>query len=97
MPTESPQVQPKQVQCGHTPKKLRKVLLVGASLFAAVAVGGLVVRFAHANDTKAWTQKQAVPVVQLITCMRQGAGMSPCPAKCRPTIRPRSTRKSPAM
>jgi len=61
------QVQPEPARDGQVSKKLRKVLLIGVSLFAAVALGGLVVRFAHAGETKAWTQQQAVPVVQLIT------------------------------
>lgn len=61
------QIQPEPAGDRQMPTKLRKVLLIGVSLFAAVALGGLVIRFAHAGETKAWTQQQAVPVVQLIT------------------------------
>ena len=74
MPNESSQAQPKPVQSGQAPKRLRKVLLVGASLFAAIALGGIVARYASASDTKVWTQKQAVPVVQLITLHAAGGG-----------------------
>ena len=49
------------------PQKLKRTLLVGVVLFAAVALGGLAVHFAQARATKSWTQQQAVPVVQLIT------------------------------
>jgi RND family efflux transporter MFP subunit len=67
MRNDPSQMQPESAGDRQVPKKLRKVLLIGVSLFAAVALGGLVVRFARAGETKAWTQQQAVPVVQLIT------------------------------
>ena len=62
LPTQSEPVSNRQ-----PPKKSKKFLLMGMSFFAAVALGGLVVRYAHAQETKTWTEKQAVPVVQLIT------------------------------
>jgi RND family efflux transporter MFP subunit len=74
MSNDSSQGRPKQMQGRQAPKTLRKILLIGASVFVAVAVVGLIARFARAGETKAWTQKQAVPVVQLITLHAAGGG-----------------------
>ena len=46
------QIQPEPAGDRQMPTKLRKVLLIGVSLFAAVALGGLVIRFAHPGETK---------------------------------------------
>ena len=83
MHTNPLQMQPEPGPGRQLPKKSRKGLLIGMSLFAAVAVGGLVVRFAHANETKAWTEKQAVPVVQLITLHAARAGNVTLPGQAQ--------------
>ena len=81
MPNESLQVPPSDMKDEPAPKKLREILLVAAALFVAVAVIGLITRFARAGETKAWTQKQAVPVVQLITLHAAGGGQVTLPGQ----------------
>ena len=44
---------------------------------------GLAVRFAHAGETRAWTQKQAVPVVQLITLHAANGGNVSLPGQAQ--------------
>jgi RND family efflux transporter MFP subunit len=48
-------------------RKLRRTMVLAAVVLAAIVVTGLAVRFAHAGETRGWTEKQAVPVVKLIT------------------------------
>jgi RND family efflux transporter MFP subunit len=51
----------------RTPKKLRLIGLVLVGVAVAVAGIGLATRFVDSRDTKAWTDEQAVPAVNLIT------------------------------
>jgi RND family efflux transporter MFP subunit len=64
-------------------RKLRRTMILAALVFAAVAATGLVVRFAHAGETRAWTQKQAVPVVQLITLHAANGGNVTLPGQAQ--------------
>jgi RND family efflux transporter MFP subunit len=64
-------------------RKLRRTMVLGAVIFAAVAVTGLVLRFAHAGETRAWTQKQAVPVVQLVTLHAANGGNVSLPGQAQ--------------
>jgi RND family efflux transporter MFP subunit len=64
-------------------RKLRRTMVLTALVFAAVAATGLAVRFAHAGETRAWTQKQAVPVVQLITLHAANGGNVSLPGQAQ--------------
>ena len=55
------------VSAPPVPRTLRRAAILAALGLAAVVAAGLADRFAHAGETKAWTQSQAIPVVQLIT------------------------------
>src|ERR1700744_347093 len=54
--------------------KLRRTMVLAAVVLAAVVATGLAVRLAHAGETRAWTERQAVPVVQLITLHAANGG-----------------------
>jgi RND family efflux transporter MFP subunit len=77
------QMQPQPVSDRQPPKKSKRILLMGISLFAAVTLGGLVDRYAHAQETEAWTEKQAVPVVQLITLHAAQSGNVTLPGQAQ--------------
>lgn len=79
MPTSSESDVPEP----RIPKKLRGAGFVAALVFVAVVVIGLAVRFAHAGETKTWTQKQAVPVVQLITLHGANGGNVALPGQAQ--------------
>ncbi len=67
----------------HAARRLKLTVFAGASLFAGVAIIGLAGRFAHAGETRAWTEKQAVPVVQLITLHAANGGNVSLPGQAQ--------------
>ena len=67
----------------QAPKRLRLTVILAASLFAAVAVVGLISRFAHAGETRTWTQQQALPIVQLITLHAANGGSVSLPGQAQ--------------
>lgn len=62
---------------------LKLTIFAGAILFAGVAAIGLAARFAHAGETKAWTKKQAIPEVQLITLHAANGGNVSLPGQAQ--------------
>src|ERR1700758_3438609 len=64
-------------------RRLKLSVFAGAVLFASVAVIGLAGRFAHAGETRTWTEKQAVPVVQLITLHAANGGNVSLPGQAQ--------------
>jgi RND family efflux transporter MFP subunit len=64
-------------------RKLKLTVSLAALLFAGVAITGLAGRFAHAGETRAWTEKQAVPVVQLIALHAANGGNVSLPGQAQ--------------